>query len=249
MPLLIVDLVIPARNEQDNIAALLCAIPAGVFRHIVLVDNGSTDRTAELARAGGAVVVDAPAPGYGAACLAGLAWLAERPTQADAVAFVDADLADDPAELPALIAAIAEDRADLVIGSRPALAEPGALTALQRFGNRLACTLIRWTTGRRYTDLGPMRVIRWTSLGQLHMRDRTWGWTVEMQFKAAATGLRTLEVDVPYRRRHAGKSKISGTISGSIRAGWKIITTIAILWWGHTRSAAQSTADVQAKEK
>ncbi|MAE63392.1 MAG: UDP-glucose--dolichyl-phosphate glucosyltransferase, partial [Phycisphaeraceae bacterium] len=185
----------------------------------------------ELARAGGAVVVDEPKPGYGSACLAGLEWIARQDPPPDIVAFLDADLADDPAQLPVLCAIVAAADADLVIGSRHRRAEPGSLTSTQRFGNRLSCWLIRHLAGGRFTDLGPMRVIDYATLLRLGMVDRTWGWTVEMQFKAAATGVRAAEVDVPYRRRRAGDSKISGTWIGSARAGFKILLTVARLWW------------------
>lgn len=226
-----VDLIIPARNEELNISALLTALPPQTLRYVVVADNGSTDQTAKLARDHGAVVVYEPQRGYGAACLAGLRWIAALDDPPDVVAFIDADLADNPAQLPNLCAPITNGAADLVIGSRRRLAQPGALTSTQRFGNALACRLIRLVTGQRYSDLGPMRAIRWSSLQTLAMTDRTWGWTVEMQFKAATHGLRVVEIDVPYRRRNAGQSKISGSWVGSARAGWKIITTIAKLWW------------------
>jgi len=228
----LIDLVIPARNEETNIGVLLDAVPRGVFRQVVVADNGSTDRTAELAREHGAVVVHETQPGYGAACLAGLKWIGEQDAAPLAVAFLDADLSDDPAELPGLCRPILADEADLVIGSRARHAEPGALDPHQRFGNWLACVLIRWTAGKRYSDLGPMRVIRWQALEDLRMQDRTWGWTVEMQFKAARQNLRVVEIDVPYRQRHSGTSKISGSIVGSFKAGTKILSTIFRLWLG-----------------
>lgn len=232
-----IDLVIPARNEQDNIAALLGALPRSELRHIVLVDNGSTDQTATLAKAGAVTVVHEPNRGYGGACLAGLAWLANQdgpPPQI--VAFLDADLADDPALLPQLCQPIAQGQADLVIGSRPRLAQRRALSWPQRVGNAVACRIIRWITGHRYTDLGPMRAIRWSSLQQLKMADRTWGWTIEMQFKAVLAHLRVMEIDVPYRPRRAGVSKISGSVVGSIRAAGKICWTIVKLWFQQWRS-------------
>ena len=232
----IVDLIIPARNEQTNIGPLFDALPRTYFRHVIVANNGSTDRTAQLAAARGAVVVSEPTPGYGGACLAALAWIEGLGDPPEQVAFLDGDLSDDPARLPQLGAAIEADEADLVIGSRTRLAEPGALSAAQRFGNRLACALIRLLTGRRYTDLGPMRVVRYESLKRLNMTDRTWGWTVEMQYKAAILPLRTAEIDVPYRRRRSGRSKISGSIIGSIRAGRSIIVTILSLWWRQKKS-------------
>lgn len=231
----VVDLIIPAINEQDNIPALLAALPRQHFRHVVLVDNGSTDHTAQLARTGGATVVFEPHRGYGSACQAGLAWITTCEDPPDIVAFIDADLADDPAILPRLCQTIDQTGADLVIASRRRFAAPNALTGPQRAGNHLACGIIRLLTGQRYTDLGPMRAVRWSSLLALNMSDRTWGWTVEMQYKAAINGLRVLEVDVPYRARRAGVSKISGSLTGSIRAGWKILKTLATLWWQDVR--------------
>jgi glycosyltransferase involved in cell wall biosynthesis len=237
---MLTDLVIPARNEAENLPALVAAVDgvrgAARLRRVVLADNGSTDDTAALARAGGFEVVHEAQPGYGAACLAALNHLTDDPP--DAVAFLDADLADDPAQLPALLRPIAEGRADLSLGQRQALAEPGALDPHQRFGNRLAVTLLRVITGHAYRDLGPMRAVRWRSLERMAMADRTWGWTVEMQYKAARYGLRIAERDVPYRKRHAGQSKISGSLVGSFRAGTKIISTLATLWWTTPRRAA-----------
>ena len=233
MPASSTDLIIPAVNEAENLPALAHALASlradGTLRRVVLADNGSTDATPDLAREAGFTVVHEPRRGYGNACLAGLAAVADDPP--DAVAFLDADLADDPAGLPGLIAPIADGRADLVLGQRRRLAEPGALDPHQAFGNWLACTLLRVTTGRRYRDLGPLRVVRWRSLQELNMCDPTWGWTVEMQYKAARQGLRIEEIDVPYRKRNAGKSKISGSLIGSARAGTKIITVLAKLWW------------------
>lgn len=230
----VVDLVIPARNEQENIPALLAVLPRSRLRHVVLVDNGSTDQTAQLARRGGIQVVSEPRRGYGVACLAGLDWIEQQPQPPDIVTFLDADLADDPTQLVRLCGPIASGRADMVIASRRRLAQAGALTITQRFGNALACGLIRLCTGQRFTDLGPMRAVNWRSLCALDMKDQTWGWTVEMQYKAAAYKLRVIEIHTVYRRRHAGRSKISGTLIGSTQAGWKIIVTIARLWW-HTR--------------
>ncbi len=242
-----IDLIVPARNEETNIVALMRALPqghageypGGFFRHVIVADNGSTDRTAALAKKHGAVVVYEPQPGYGAACLAGLRWISELGAESapDVVAFLDADLADDPAKLPALCEPILAGRAEMVIGTRVRLAEPGALDPHQRFGNWLACRLIGLTAGRRYRDLGPMRVGAWKSMQAMDMRDRTWGWTVEMQFKAARMGMRVEEIDVPYRKRRSGKSKISGSLIGSAKAGAKIIGTIFTLWWAGRRGA------------
>lgn len=227
------DLVIPARNEAENLPALIAAVDAvresAGLRRVVLADNGSTDATARLAREGGFEVVFEEQPGYGAACLAALKHLEADPP--DMVAFLDADLADDPGQLARLIEPIAQGSADLALGQRQKFAEPGALDPHQRFGNWLAVSLLQVITGHRYRDLGPMRVVRWRSLEKLAMVDRTWGWTVEMQYKAARFGLRLVEIDVPYRKRHAGVSKVSGSLVGSFRAGTKIITTLAHLWW------------------
>ncbi|HAI13182.1 MAG TPA: UDP-glucose--dolichyl-phosphate glucosyltransferase [Phycisphaerales bacterium] len=228
----IVDLIIPAYNEQQNIVALGCAIPRDYFRHIILVDNNSTDNTADLARQQGFVVLHQPTRGYGAACLKGICWLKLQCPPPEMVAFLDADLSDDPSLLPKLGKPIARGEAMMVIGSRRKLAEPGSLTFTQRFGNRLACFLIWLTTCKKFTDLGPMRVIDWPTLLKLDMRDTTWGWTVEMQYKAAARKLACFDIDVPYRRRNAGVSKISGSIKGSIKAGYKILMTIFCLWCG-----------------
>jgi len=244
------DLVVPARNEADNVPALFDALdplvgPGRPIRRVVLADNGSTDATARLAADRGATVVHEPRPGYGAACLAALHGIRHDTTPTDppaAVAFLDADLADDPAQLPALLAPLAQGSADLVLGQRQRLADPGALDPHQRFGNRLACALLRLATGRRYRDLGPMRALTLDALDRLDMHDTTWGWTVEMQYKAATRGLRVVELDVPYRKRHAGTSKISGSLVGSIKAGRKIITTIAGLTLTEGR-ARRSTVD------
>ena len=241
---MIVDVVVPARNEAENLPALAEALrplrEAGVIRRVVLADNGSTDTTAALARAAGFAVVHEPQPGYGAACLAGLAAMEADPPEA--VAFLDADLADDPQQLAGLIAPIAQGRADLVLGQRARLAQRGALDPHQRFGNWLASRLLRVITGQPYRDLGPMRVVRWRCLQRLAMADRTWGWTVEMQYKAARYGLRIQEIDVPYRKRHAGSSKISGSVAGSVRAGVKIVATLAQLWWTTPRRLPEPEA-------
>jgi glycosyltransferase involved in cell wall biosynthesis len=229
---LIVDCIIPARDEELALPGVLHelgALPAATVRRVIVVDNGSRDRTAEVARACGAVVVYEQRRGYGAACLAGIAHLAAVPRDApDVVVFLDGDGADDPTELPSLIEPIARGAADLVIGSRTrGEREVGALTAQQRFGNAVAVALIRARFGHRYTDLGPFRAIRFPSLRALEMRDRDYGWTVEMQVKALARGLRVHEVPVRYRRRRAGRSKVSRTLRGTVGAGVKILATIA----------------------
>lgn len=217
-------LIIPALNEEEALPATLARVPRSLFRLILVADNGSTDRTAEVARAAGAHVVVEPRRGYGAACLRALAAL---PAEIDAVVFLQADGSEDPAEAAQLLAPIYEDRADLVIGSRTlGRAEPGALAPHQALGNRVATALIRWFYGRTYTDLGPFRAIRRAALERLGMRDRTYGWTVEMQIRALQHGLRVLEVPVTYRPRAAGQGKVSASLTASVRAGCKIIWTV-----------------------
>lgn len=220
-----VDVVIPARDEEGALPGVLADIPKRV-RRVVVADNGSRDRTAEVARAGGAEVVYEPEPGYGAACLAALAHLA-RTGPPDVVVFLDGDHADDPREIGALLAPIDEGRADLVIGSRTlGRREPGALTPQQRFGNALAVALIGLLYRHRFTDLGPFRAVRWPALEAIGMRDRNYGWTAEMQVKALKRGLACVEVPVDYYRRRAGKSKVASTVRGTIGAGYKILSTI-----------------------
>jgi len=229
----VVDAVIPALNEEMALGLVLAAIPRPPIRRVVVADNGSSDRTVEVALAHGARVVREPRRGYGSACLRGLAALRADPP--GIVLFLDADASDDPAEAPRLIEPIAAGRADLVVGSRVlGGADPGSLTPAQRFGNRLATRLLRLLHGASYTDLGPFRAIRWSSLESLGMRDPDFGWTVEMQIKAARRGLRHVEVPVSYRRR-VGRSKISGTVGGTIRAGAKILGLIALDWLRHGR--------------
>jgi glycosyltransferase involved in cell wall biosynthesis len=218
-----VAVVIPARNEAEALPGVLGEIPVGYIHQVIVVDNGSTDGTAGVARRCGASVVREPVPGYGRACLAGLAALDPL---VDTIVFMDGDHSDYPEELPRLLAPIERGEADLVIGSRVQQAERGSLTPQQRFGNRLACVLMRAFFGVRYSDLGPFRAIRREAMEWLGMRNQGFGWTVEMQAKAARLGLRIVEVPVRYRRR-IGHSKISGTISGTIRAGVAILSTIA----------------------
>lgn len=217
-----VSVIIPALNEEDSIGAVLSGIPEKYSHDVIVVDNGSTDRTAEVAASHGARVVSEPVRGYGRACLRGIAEI----RNADIVVFLDGDYSDYPEEMPLLVEPIAQDRADLVIGSR-ALGrhDAGALPAHAAFGNRLASWLIWRFFGHRYSDLGPFRAIRWSALQSLKMADRNYGWTVEMQVKAVRHKLRIEEVPVSYRKR-IGTSKISGTVMGSIKAGTKIIWTI-----------------------
>ena len=224
-----VIVLIPALDEEAALPAVLADIPrAGPgwrLREVVVIDNGSADRTAAVARAAGATVVAEPRRGYGSACLAGLARLRRDPP--DIVAFLDADHSDDPGQLPDVLAPILAGRAELAVGSRVlGRREPGSLTPVQAFGSRLAASLLRLLFGLRATDLGPFRAIRWPALERLAMRDRDFGWTVEMQARAARAGLPVVEVPVAYRAR-IGRSKISGTVRGVLGAGWKILFTIA----------------------
>lgn len=263
--------IIPARDEREGLDRTLRALPKERLARIVVVDNGSGDGTAEVAREHGVTVVEEPRPGYGRACLAGIARLAEspEPEQPEVVVFLDADGSDDPAELDTLLAplrrsfgdtpgagrpaadpgttpgapaedadapgngpraappgSLAEIGFDLVIGSRTrGRMEPGAHPLHARLGNRLATGLIRLLYGYRFTDLGPFRAIRWETLTALGMRDPDYGWTAEMQVKAARARVCAAEVPVSCRRR-VGRSKISGTFAGSLLAGIKILLTV-----------------------
>jgi glycosyltransferase involved in cell wall biosynthesis len=219
----IVAAIIPALDEETAIGALLEAIDRTRVRDVIVGDNGSRDRTAEVAASRRARVVRVEERGYGAACAGALGALA---ADVDTILFMDADGSDDPAEIPLLLEPIAAGRADLVIGSRAlGTVERGALTPQQRFGNWLATLLIALIYHHRYTDLGPFRAIRREVLERIDMRDRRYGWTVEMQIRALQLGSRVAEVPVSYRRR-VGRSKISGTVTGVIKAGWGIVYTI-----------------------
>ncbi len=217
-----IALIIPAKNEELSLPGVLSTVPSMITR-IVVVDNGSTDGTARIAAAYGATVVSEPVAGYGRACLAGLAALRGDPP--DIVAFVDADGSDELACLPVLIAPVVAGEQDFVLGERIPV-EHMALSFQQRFGHLLATGLIRLIWKHHYHDLGPMRVISWASLERLAMADQDFGWTVEMQVRAVRHGLEIQEIRVPYRRRSAGKSKISRTLSGTFKAGTTILWTI-----------------------
>lgn len=223
-----VAVVIPALDEEAALPRVLADLPQVGL--VVVADNGSTDRTAEVARQGGAVVVPEPERGYGAACLAGLAEVARRRKSGEldpaAIAFVDGDHADHADRLGDVVGPVLRGEADLVIGSRTlGVRERGAMPPQAVWGNRLACSLMRVLFGAKHTDLGPFRAISPAALARLGMTDRDFGWTVEMQIKAARARLRVVEVPVPYRRR-VGRSKISGTLAGTFRAGVKILTVI-----------------------
>ena len=224
-----VDVIIPALNEQDALPLVLRDIPRPPVRRVIVADNGSTDRTAEVALKNGAEVVHEPERGYGAACLKALAHLAADPP--DIVVFLDGDYSDHPDELLSLIDPIRAGDADMVVGSRTrGRQERGALSPQQRAGNAVACGALRLMYGVRYTDLGPFRAIRWQTLQALGMQDRNYGWTVEMQIKAARRGVAYREVPVSYRQR-IGVSKVSGTVRGSVSAGAKILWLLGRYAW------------------
>lgn len=218
--------IIPAYNEENSVGRVIKDIPTNLVREVIVVNNNSNDKTASVAKSAGAIVLDELRQGYGFACLKGIDYLKKMERKPDIVVFLDADYSDHPEELPQIVAPILESDVELVIGSR-ALGdkEQGSMTPQQVFGNWLATKLIKWFYGVVYTDLGPFRAIKYDRLIDLNMCDETYGWTVEMQVKAAKQGLKSIEIPVSYRVR-VGKSKISGTIKGTILAGYKIITTI-----------------------
>jgi glycosyltransferase involved in cell wall biosynthesis len=224
----VIDLIIPAYNEEQSIGLVLDDIPKDWVREVLVCNNASTDRTPEVARAHGATVLDQPKKGYGSACLKGIEYLMQKPAdeQPDIVVFLDGDYSDHPEELPKVVRPIVEEDMDLVIGSRVLGAmERGAMMPQQIFGNWLATNLIRLFYKYEFTDLGPFRAIRYDKLMDIHMEDPDFGWTVEMQVKAAKHKLRCTEVPVTYRRR-VGVSKVSGTVRGTFLAGHKILWTI-----------------------
>ncbi len=216
--------IVPALDEERSLPKVLAEIPRNLVDEVVVVDNGSRDRTSEVARANGATVLSEPRAGYGQACLTGVAYLTKEPP--DIVVFVDGDYSDRAAEMTDLVKPLLEDRADFVVGSRVlGRRERGALAPHARWGNWLATRMIHLLYGYRFTDLGPFRAIRYETLLTLDMQDRDYGWTAEMQAKAARLGIRAIEVPVSYHCR-IGKSKITGTVRGTVMAGYKILTTI-----------------------
>ncbi len=229
-----IAVIIPALNEAATIGRVIEAIPPWVDR-VIVADNASEDETSSIARQAGAEVVWEGRRGYGGACLAGMNELTAVGGVAaqgdrvapDAVVFLDGDFSDNPAEMRRLVEPIIDGDHDLVIGSRvKGECEPGALTTTQRFGNWLSCMLMRAFFGVEYSDLGPFRALKWGSLCDLEMDDRAFGWTVQMQVRAARRKMRIIEVPVSYRNRAGGESKVSGTIRGVIGAGTTILYVI-----------------------
>lgn len=222
----LIDVIIPAFNEQEAVGSVIADIPKERVREVIVVNNNSTDKTSLAAKEAGATVLNEKQQGYGFACLKGMAHIAQKSEAPDIVVFLDADHSDHPEQMPSLVAPIVDQEMDLVIGSRAlGKKEPGAMTPQQVFGNWLATRLIKLFYGVRYTDLGPFRAIRYDKLLAMGMKDTTYGWTVEMQLKAAKLKMNVTEVPVDYRKR-IGFSKISGTFKGTVLAGYKIITTI-----------------------
>ncbi len=222
----IVDVIIPAFNEAAAIGKVITALPNSV-REIVVSDNGSTDGTSGVAQQHGATVVTETQKGYGHACLKAMAYIEKKATPPDIVVFLDGDFSDYPEELPKLVAPIASKEAVFVVGARSAaLRTKNALTPQQQFGNALATLLMRWLYNSRFTDLGPFRAIDWKTLLALNMKDKTYGWTVEMQLKILQRKLPYAEIPVRYKAR-IGTSKVSGTVKGTILAGIKILYWIA----------------------
>lgn len=222
----IVKVIIPAFNEEHAIGEVVQEIPKEIVSEIVVVSNGSTDGTEKVAQAAGATVLHEPIAGYGRACLKGIAYLKQSNPSPDIVVFLDGDRSDYPEEIPILLAPIINEQIDMVIGSRAlGKRERGSMMPQQIFGNWLATRLLKLLYSVHYTDLGPFRAIRFDKLIELNMIDKNYGWTVEMQLKAAKIGLKCMEVPVRYRKR-IGVSKVSGTVNGTFMAGYKIITTI-----------------------
>lgn len=218
-----ISVIIPALNEEESIGQVLNDLPGEIVEEVIVVDNGSNDNTVTVANSLGASVIPEPLKGYGAACLRGISTLKQ---DTDIVVFLDADYSDYPQDLPAVVNPIVTGKAEMVIGSRMSgTREKGALLPQAVFGNKLATFLIWLFWGFKYTDLGPFRAIKYKALLDLNMVDKNFGWTVEMQIKALKKGLQIMEVPVRYRKR-IGKSKITGTFSGTVRAGIKIIYTI-----------------------
>lgn len=227
-----VSVVIPALDEAEPIADVVRAVPREIADEVIVVDNGSRDRTAEHARSAGARVVSEPQHGYGRACHAGVRALAD---DCEIVVFLDGDGSDCPELMARLVQPIIEGTHDFVIGSRTrGERERGSLNFQQVFAGRAAGLLLRLLYGVRYTDMCPFRAIRRDALERLGMREQTYGWNLEMQMRAARAGLRILELPVNHRRRTGGESKVSGTLRGTILAGTRILLTLARIAWERT---------------
>ena len=227
-------LIVPALDEEDTIGEVLRQVDRSVVDAIVVADNGSSDGTRHRAVEAGAIVLGEPRRGYGSACLRAL----RDGPPSDIVVFIDADGSDDPSEIEAMLAQLLDRGADFIVGSRVlGKAEPGALTPIQVFGNGLTCVLVHLFWGVRFTDLGPFRAIRRSALDRLEMSDPDFGWTIEMQVKAAQRGLRSTEIPVRYRVRAGGRSKVSGTLSGVYRAGTRILSYVLAAKWNELRRA------------
>ena len=225
----IIDVIIPAYNEEKSIPKVIAEIPKFV-RYIVVANNNSTDQTQRAAEEAGAKVVFESQKGYGKACLTAMDWIKKQEIQPDIVVFLDGDYSDYPEEMKDLVQPILDGKADMVIGSRAlGKRESGSMTLPQVFGNWLATTMMKYMQGAKFSDLGPFRAIVWKKLLDLNMVDQNFGWTIEMQIKAHKAGLRYTEVPVNYRKR-IGVSKVSGTVKGVIGAGYKIIFTIFKYW-------------------
>jgi glycosyltransferase involved in cell wall biosynthesis len=221
-----VKVIIPAFNEQNAVGLVIDQIPKSLVSEIIIVDNGSTDDTCEVAESKGATVLKESIRGYGQACFCGMTHIANQIDKPDIVVFLDGDHSDYPDEMEKLLTPIISNNVDLVIGSRAkGQKEAGSMTPQQIFGNKLATTLIKFFYGISYSDLGPFRAVKYESLLAIDMQDRTYGWTVEMQLKAAKLKMNIVEIPVNYRKR-IGVSKVSGTVKGTILAGYKIIVTI-----------------------
>lgn len=220
----ITKVIIPAYNEEQSIAKVIAEIPAYV-QEIIVANNNSSDETAQNAKNAGATVVDQPLRGYGNACLKAMEYIANQEKKPEVIVFLDGDYSDYPAQMSLLLDKINEGY-DFVIGSRAlGKSEKGSMTFPQRFGNRLATSLMRWFYKAQFTDLGPFRAIKYSALLGLKMEDTNYGWTIEMQLKAVHQQLKYTEVAVDYKNR-IGVSKVSGTLRGVIGAGYKIITLI-----------------------
>ncbi len=218
-----VAVIIPALDEETAISSVLTALPPTGW--VIVVDNGSRDRTAAVARAWGAIVLDEPRRGYGNACKRGITEAMGR--GAEVIVILDADHSDDPTRLQQLVEPVLLGQCDIAQSERTKTAAPGALLPHQRAGNAFAVWLIHKATGRRYADMGPFRAISADALRRMNMEDPTWGWNVEMAVKAARLGLRVLEIPLPYNKRTVGVSKISGTLVGTTRAGARILQAVA----------------------